>query len=33
MNTREVASFFDNMIVGMEKKKRYDTVVEEVVKI
>ena len=33
INTREVASFLDNVIVGIEEKKRYDEVVEEVVKM
>ena len=33
INTREVASFIDNVIVGIEEKKRYDEVVEEVVKM
>ena len=32
INTREVASFIDDIIVGIEKKKRYDEVVEKVVK-
>jgi len=32
INTREVASFIDNIIVGMEKEEEYDEVVEEVVK-
>ena len=32
-NTREVTSFIDNVIVGIEEEKRYDEVVEEVVKI
>jgi len=27
-----VVSFIDNIIVGMEEEKRYDKVVEEVVK-
>ena len=33
INTREVTSFIDNVIVGIEEEKRYDEVVEEVVKI
>ena len=32
INTGKVASFIDNMIVEMEEDKRYDKVVEEVVK-
>ena len=32
INTREVASFIDDMIVGIEEKERYDEVVEEIVK-
>ena len=33
INTREVASFMDNIIVGTEKDEGYDKVVEEIVKI
>jgi len=33
INTREMASFINNMIVEMEKKERHDEIVEEVVKI
>ncbi len=32
INIREVASFINDIIVGMEKKKRYDQVVKEIVK-
>ena len=32
INTREVASFINNVIVGTEEKKGYDKIVEEVVK-
>ena len=32
INTREVASFINNIIVGTNEKKGYDKVVEEVVK-
>ena len=32
INTREVTSFIDNVIVGIEEKKEYNEVVEEVVK-
>ena len=32
INTREVASFIDNVIVEMEKEEEYNEVVEEVVK-
>ena len=32
INTREVANFIYNMIVGIEKEKEYNKVVEEVVK-
>ena len=32
INTREVASFINNVIVGTEEKKGYDKMVEEVVK-
>ena len=32
INTREVISFIDNVIVGIEEKKEYNEVVEEVVK-
>ena len=32
INTREVASFIDNVIVEMEEEKGHDKVVEEVVK-
>jgi len=31
INTREVASFIDNVIVGIEEEESYDEVVEEVV--
>jgi len=30
INTREVASFIDNVIIRTEEKKEYDEVVEEV---
>jgi len=33
INTREVASFINNLIVGTEKKEGYDKVVKNVVKI
>ena len=33
INTGEVASFIDNIIVGIEEKKRHNEIVEEVVKI
>ena len=33
INTRKVASFIDNVIVGAEKKKGYNEVVEKVVKM
>jgi len=32
INTREVASFIDDVIIGTEKDKEYNKVVEEVVK-
>jgi len=32
INTEEVASFINNVIVGIEEKKRHNKVVEEVVK-
>ena len=32
INTGEVASFIDDVIVGIEEEKRYDEVVEEVVR-
>ena len=32
INTREVASFIDDIIVGMEKEEEHNEVVEEVVK-
>ena len=32
INTGEVASFIDNIIVGIEEKEKYDKVVEEIVK-
>jgi len=32
INTREVVSFIDNVIVETEEKKRHDELVEEVVK-
>ena len=32
INTGEVASFINNVIVGMEEKEEYDEVVEKVVK-
>jgi len=32
INTREVASFIDDVIIGIEKKKKHDEVVKEVVK-
>jgi len=31
INTREVASFINNVIVGTEEKEGYDEIVEEVV--
>ena len=33
INTRQVASFIDDVIVEIEKEEEYDKVVEEVVKI
>ena len=33
INTREMASFINNMIVEIEKKERHDERVEEVVKM
>ena len=33
INTGEVVSFINNVIVGIEEEKGYDEVVEEVVKI
>jgi len=32
INTREVTSFIDNVIVETEEEKEYDKVVEEVIK-
>jgi len=32
INTGEVASFIDSMIVGIEKKKGHDEVMEKIVK-
>ena len=32
INTGEVASFIDNVIVGIEEEKKHDEVVKEVVK-
>ena len=32
VNIRKVASFIDNVIMGMEKEEEYDEVVEEIVK-
>jgi len=32
INTRKVASFIDNVIVGIEENEGYNEVVEEVVK-
>jgi len=32
INTGEVVSFIDNIIVEIEKKKRHDEVVKEIVK-
>jgi len=32
INTREVRSFIDNVIMGTEKEEEYDKVVKEVVK-
>jgi len=32
INTREVVSFINNMIVGIEKTEEHDEVVDEVVK-
>ena len=32
INTREVASFIDNVIVGIKEGEEHDEVVEEVVK-
>ena len=32
INIGEVASFIDDIIVGMEENKRYDEVVKEIVK-
>ena len=32
INTEKVVSFIDNIIVGTEKKKDHDKIVEEVVK-
>jgi len=32
INTEKVASFIDNVIIGMEEKEGYDEIVEEVVK-
>ena len=33
INTEEVASFIDEVIVGMEEEEGYDEVIEEVVRI
>jgi len=33
INTREVASFIDNIIVRMEKEEGHDEIVEKVVKM
>jgi len=32
INTGKVASFIDNVIIGMEEKEGYDEIVEKVVK-
>ena len=32
INTGEVASFIDDVIIGIEKEKKHDEVVKEVVK-
>jgi len=32
INTRKVASFIDNVIVGTEEKEEYNKIVEEIVK-
>ena len=32
INTKEVASFIDNIIVGTEEEKKHNEVVQEVVK-
>jgi len=32
INTREIVSFIDNIIVKIEEEERYDKVVEQVVK-
>ena len=32
INTREVASFIDNVIIGMEEKEEHNEVIEEVIK-
>jgi len=32
INTREVASFIDNVIIGIKKEEKYDKVIKEVVK-
>ena len=32
INTREVVSFIDNVIVDIEKGKKYDEIVEKVVR-
>ena len=32
INTRKVASFIDDVIIGMEKEEKYDELVKEVVK-
>jgi len=32
INTRKVMSFIDNVVVGIETKKGYDEIVEEIVK-
>ena len=33
INTGEVASFIDDIIVGTDEKKGYDEIIEEIVKI
>jgi len=32
INTREVVSFIDNVVVGIEKEEKYREIVEEVVR-
>jgi len=32
INTRKVASFIDNIIIGTEIEKKYDEIVKEVIK-